>query len=80
MREIPKSEPQGSTLAVPTEQVKTPSFNDKTVIMTGVLEGVPVIGLHTDDVETWVIPCSVFMAMLEVYMEVYTPGDEGTLQ
>ena len=62
---------KGDTMAVPTDLVKTPSISDKTTIMTGRLEGVDVIGLHTPDVETWIIPVSVMVAMMEVFVEVY---------
>lgn len=67
-------------MAIPMAQMKVPSFDDTTSIMTGVTDGVAVIGLHTPDKETWILPVSVFAAMLDVYLEVYTPNDGETLQ
>ena len=64
------------SLAVPSEEIRTPKFSDKTSILTGVVDKVPVIGLHTPDEETWIVPLSVFHQMVEAYVEVYTP-DEG---
>lgn len=68
------------TLAIPMGQIRTPSFDDTTTIMTGVVDEVPVIGLHTPDKETWVIPLSVFHAMMEVMVEVYTPSEGESYQ
>ena len=70
----------GDTLAVESELVKLPTYSKETTIMTGVLDDVPVIGLHTPGVETFIIPLSMFMLMMEVYVEVYAPGEEEHYQ
>jgi len=68
-------------LAVPGVEMKTPYFDQETTkFISGVVEEVPIVGLHTPDEETWVIPLSIFVGLMEVYMEAYAPGEEEHYQ
>jgi len=58
-------------LAVDPSKVVTPKYSKDSTVITGVVEGVPIIGVHSEE-EVFVLPISLFHLMMEAYVDVYT--------
>lgn len=56
--------------------MKTPYFDENTTLFTGSMDGTIVLGTHTPGKETFAIPASVLLKLMDLYIEVYTPKDE----